>query len=277
MKRNILNFKYHHTGILVCLLIAASIFTPQNIFAATTTTTQEESTTETTKANDEEKNTKSSFATGQAFTNFMNKYFSPLVSKNSFIFTGGLTYMLSTGDVAISAPSPIIYSLGIGYSFKIGSFFIIQPRLTGWMQFYSWDADTAYAYPAEVEFRTATVFSFMIDIPFIISLGTEKNSFEFGAGLGILPRFGILSNDVSASDTGTSGTAESDVAEINSWLWSNARYLYPEAVISYTRMLKENWHVGAEYRFYLPLGSLVSGHGMDSMMMTFALRLSFQL
>lgn len=277
MKRNIFKFKYYRSTLIAVFFIAVIFCKPHNIFAAATTTTQEEEKPETTETKDEEKNTKSSLATGQAFTNFMNKYFSPLVSKNSFIFTGGLTYMLSSGSVTVSAPSPLIYSLGIGYSFKIGSFFIIQPRLTGWMQYYSWDEDTAYAYPAEVEFRTATVFSFMIDVPFIISLGTEKNSFEFGAGLGFMPRFGILSNDVSASDTGTSGTASSDVAEINSWLWSSARYLYPEAVISYTRMLKENWHVGAEYRFYVPLGSLISGHGMDSMMMSFALRLSFQL
>ena len=250
---------------------------PQRIFAATTTTTQKEDTTNTTQANDEEKNTNSSLATGQSFTNFLNKYFSPLVSKNSLIFTNGLTYMLSTGSVTLSAPSPIIYSLGIGYSFKIGSFFIIQPRLTGWMQYYTWDADTSYAYPSEVEFRTATVFSLIADIPFIISLGTEKNAFEFGAGFGFMPRFGILSNGVSDTDTGTSGTAASDVNAINNWLWSDVRYLYPEAVISYTHLLGENWHVGAEYRFYLPLGSLVSGHKMDCMMMSLALRLSFQL
>ena len=277
MKRNIFIFKYYRTALLVCFFIAVCFFTPQNIFAATTTTTKEENTTETAKADDEEKNTKSSLATGQSFTNFLNKYFSPLVSKNSLIFTNGLTYMLSTGDVSVSAPSPIIYSLGLGYSIKIGSFFIIQPKLTGWLQYYTWNEDNSYAYPAEVEFRTATVLSCMIDIPFIVSLGTEKNSFAFGMGLGFLPRYGILSNGVSSADTGTSGTASSDVNAINNWLWSSVRYLYPEAVISYTHLLGENWHVGAEYRFYLPLGSLVSGYGMDSMMMSIALRLSFQL
>jgi hypothetical protein len=256
------------------MLLALCFVHPQPSSAApVTTTTEDEPQTTETPSKDEEDNSKSSLTTGQQFTNFMSTYFKPIASNTNLFFTAGITFCLSTGDRSISAPSPLKYSFGVGYSFHLVKFLLFQPRITGWSQYYLWDEDTSYAYPAPVEDRTATTLNALIDLPLVIPVGTKKNMMGLGLGAAVLARYGFLSNGVSADDTGSSGNAKSDVDLINSWLWSSARWLYPEMFISYNHLLTNGWRLGGEMRFYLPIGSLISGHGMDGMMCSVSLRL----
>lgn len=256
------------------LFIAIALFcAPQTLNAAVTTTTQEEDAPTTEETDDEQKNTNTSLTTGQQFVSFMTTYFQPIVSNTNLFFTGGIVFVLANGDETISSPSLLKSTLGIGYSFHLFNFLVFQPRITGWGQYYLWDENSQYAYPASVEDRTASAVTLLLDLPLVLTVGTKKNMMGAGVGVGFLPRFSFLSNGVSADDTGTTGTAEGDVAKINSWFWSSARYLYPEASLAYVHLLSNGWRLGLETRFYLPLGSLLTGHGMDGMMLSASIRL----
>src|SRR5574344_438611 len=270
-----LSHKSIPSGTILLLGVFILLFCePHALYAApVTTTTQEEEEPAPEETTDEQKNTKSSLATGQQFINFMSTYFKPITSNTNLFFTGGMVFTLSTGDHFVCAPSPLHSTIGVGYSFHIFQFLLFQPRLTGWSQYYLWNEDTSYAYPAEVENRTATAITLLIDLPLIIPVGTSKNMTGFGLGFGFLPRYSFLSNGVSSDDTGTSGTAQSDVSNINDWFWSDVRYLYPEASLAYIHLLSNGWRLGLEARFYLPLGSLISGNGMDGMIVSTSIRL----
>lgn|SRR5574344_364947 len=274
VRKRAVHFDSYKIFILAGFLFCISLASPVKLFAAPVKTTTEEEPEQTeTTANDEDDSAKSSLTTGQKFTNFMSTYFKPITSNTNLFFTGGITFCLSTGSHTISAPSPLKYTLGVGYSFHIARFFLFQPRLSGWSQYYLWDADSGNAYPAPLENRTATTLNLLIDLPFVIPVGTTKNMTGFGFGAAILARYGFLSNGVSSTDTGSSGTAEGDVDLINGWMWSSVRWLYPEFMISYNHLLKNGWRLGGEVRFYLPIGSIISGNGMDGMMASVALRL----
>jgi len=254
-------------------VVSLAFIFPAYASAAPITTTQEEEQNVTVQSDDEQKNTQSSLTNGQKLVNFMSTYFQPFVTNTNLFFTDGVVFMLSTGNASVSAPSPVLFSPGVGYSFRIFKFLVFEPRTSVFAQHYLWEESASYAYPAEIENRTATCVSLLIDLPLVITMGTKSDTIGLGAGVGLLPRYSFLSNGVSADDAGTSGSASDDVSKINGWLWSDARWLYPEMSVAYVHLLSNGWRVGLETRFYLPLGSLISGHGMDGMMVSTALRL----
>lgn len=178
-------------------------------------------------------------------------------------FTLGPNMMINTDSPKNSAPHPIMYSLGFGMDFFKNLPVWFQPHAHFFTNYYLWDGEAAR--PAEVENRTATVFSAMIDLSTIYALDFGKNSLQFGGGIGFLARYGVLSNGVKSSDEGggTNTTAGDDVSEINSYLMGDMRFLYPEISVSYLRNL-ENFSVGGEFRAYIPLGSISKGDGLNS-------------
>ena len=68
------------------------------------------------------------------------------------------------------------------------------------------------ALPAEIENRTTTTLSFMVNIPLVFSIFLAKSRFQIYGGPGMLIRFGLLSPGVKDSDTGWTGSAGGDVA-----------------------------------------------------------------
>jgi hypothetical protein len=94
--------------------------------------------------------------------------------------------------------------------------------------------------------------------------------------MAFLIRYAILPAGVSASDTGTSGSASGDVDKINSWFWSDARYLYPELVGSWDYRVNQRLQAGLEGRIYFPLGSLIQGDGFDTIMGSISARIIFR-
>ncbi len=178
-------------------------------------------------------------------------------------FTLGPNLMLNTDSPKNSAPHPIMYSLGFGMDFFTNLPVRFQPHVHFFTNYYLWDGEAAR--PAEVENRTATVFSAMLDLNAIYSLSYGQNIFQFGGGIGFLARYGILSNGVKSSDEGggTNTTAGDDVSKINSYLMGDMRFLYPEVSFSYLRNLG-NFSVGGEFRAYIPLASLSKGDGLDA-------------
>ena len=156
---------------------------------------------------------------------------------------------------------------------------MLQPHASFFTNYYLWDGENAR--PAEVENRTATALSAMIDLTggYTWTLGDEEKHFLSAlGGIGFFARYGILSSgvDSDAPNRDSSSTAGDDVSEINSAFYKNLRFLYPEFVLSYSYKLSEIWKIGGEFRTYLPLGSLLSGDGLDGMIYSLAVRISYK-
>lgn len=202
--------------------------------------------------------------------------FKEFASQTDFFLALEPMLIVNTASSTKSAPSPIVYPLTIGASWPNYYFVSFQPRLSFFLNYYLWDNDSQKALPAEVENRTATSLSFLLSLPAVFSFHfTENTTFEAETGLSFLMRAGILSNGVSGSDSGTSGSAASDVDNINTWFWTGGRLLYVDAGASWLYRFSDKIKTGPELRILVPLGSLFSGDGLDAMMISTGLKLVF--
>ena len=200
------------------------------------------------------------------------------VEKDLF-FTLGPKLMLNTDDHTKSAPSPVSYSLGIGGDFWLKNNVLIEAQASFFTNYYLWDGERAQ--PAEVENRTATALSAMIDLTggYTWKAGeSQKHLLSACGGLGIFARHAILSNGVNPDDPNrdTKTKASDDVSSINDTFFKDLNFLYPELAFSYSYILSEIWKIGGEFRTYIPLGSLMNGNGVDGMIFSLALKLSYK-
>lgn len=172
----------------------------------------------------------------------------------------------------VSAPSPIIYPLGIGFLFPKAARFAIQPTLSFFMMYHLWYDGKAL--PAEIENRTSQTISFLLDIPAVFQIfASEKSRFQVQAGAALLMRFGILAGGVKESDSGYTGSAGSDMDEINSWFWQNARFLYFSLGGSWLYTFTDHLKAGPTMNIYLPAGSFASGEGAQALIISIGLKL----
>ncbi|MCK9170720.1 MAG: hypothetical protein M0P01_09925 [Treponema sp.] len=184
-------------------------------------------------------------------------------------------FILNTEAGTKSAPSPVVYPISIGISWPDYYFVSFQPRMSFYYNYYLWNNDDQTALPAEVENRTATALSCLFTLPAVFSFHfTDKTTFEAEAGVSFLLRTGILSNGVSSTDSGTSGSAESDTELINNWFRTGLRFLYAETGVSWLFDFT-GVKAGPEIHFYLPVGSLVDNRGLDAMMLSGGIKLIF--
>lgn len=205
-----------------------------------------------------------------AHTFEFKKDFSP-----SFFLTLGPMVLVNTDSTSESAPSPVMYAGGAGFDFFPESSFDFQTKISFFTNYYLWNGEEAK--PAEVENRTATAISFLLDLCGGKKWISGKNSFSLDGGLGFLFRYGILSNGVEESDknpkTGTS--AKDDIKDINSDFLTFMNMIYPEVAFSYSRSIFDGWKAGVESRIYFPLGSVSSGDGFDNMLFSLSFKLNF--
>lgn len=170
--------------------------------------------------------------------------------------------IFNTGNSDKSAPSPVVYPFGFGISVYADKFVSFQPRLSFFTNYYLYHDGAAR--PAEIENRTATAFSFLLDMPAVFTFDLKHTHFlELGIGAGILARFAILSSGVDASEEGESGTAADDLNAINKSFWENANFLYIENSFAYLFKLNEKIKIGPEIRLYIPCGSLFTKGSMN--------------
>lgn len=203
--------------------------------------------------------------------------------EKDIFFTFGPNLLLNTGDKTKSAPSPVMYSFGIGGDFYPDFYtkknILFQAKASFFTNYYLWDGEDAR--PAEVENRTATALSAIIDLgcgKSWIFGQNQDNIISLSGGIGLLIRYGILSNGVSPDEPNRDGfsTASEDVRDINGSFYKKLRFLYPELAFSYSHRLSEIWKVGLETRTYIPVGSLIFGDGIDGMIFSLALKLSYK-
>lgn len=185
------------------------------------------------------------------------------------------TLIVNTDDDKDSAPSPFVFPFSIGIVIPKDNFVSFQPRLSFFTNYYLLNENGAA--PAEIENRTATAFSFLLDLPACFTFKpAEKHWIEAGAGPSILFRFAVLSKDVSSSDAGYNGnTASDDVSEINSWFWKDGNFLFLDTYGAYLYTFTPKIKAGPELKFYLPFGSIFSGNGLNCSMLSLGIKARF--
>ena len=178
---------------------------------------------------------------------------------------------LNTESTLVSAPSPIVYPISIGFLWPDRSTFAIQPTLSFFMMQHLLYEDKAL--PAEIENRTTTTLSFMLNIPVVFSLFLDNSQFQFTAGPGILMRFGLLSPGVKEEDSGWSGSAGSDVEKINEYFWNDMRWFYANLGASWLYDLTPQLRAGPTINVYLPVGGLISDQSAQAMIISAGIKI----
>jgi hypothetical protein len=178
---------------------------------------------------------------------------------------------LNTESTLVSAPSPIVYPISIGFLWPNRSRFAIQPSISFFMMQHLLYEDKAL--PAEIENRTTTTLSFMLNIPVVFSLFLDNSLFQFTAGPGILMRFGLLSPGVKEGDSGWSGSAGSDVEKINEYFWNDMRWFYVSAGGSWLYNLTPQLRAGPTINVYLPVGGLISDQSAQAMIISAGIKI----
>lgn len=191
-------------------------------------------------------------------------------------FILGLTpgiYINPDSNELNSAPSAPVYPWYIGFIYPDNTFIALEPTLSFFTMYNLWYDGTAY--PAEIENRTTTTLSFLLNIPVVFALNIKGTKLEVYPGIAMLMRFGIRAGGVSGSDSGYSGSADEDVALINQWYWSNARFLYLSAGVNAIFENISHVKIGPVLNIYMPVGTIFSGESVQGMIVSAGLKLSF--
>lgn len=189
-----------------------------------------------------------------------------------FFFTLGPSVYVNTGSTKTSAPSPVSFTPGIGFDFFNGRAIGLQTALSFFSTYNLWDGENAR--PAEVENREASTINFLLDVDGTKKFAFDKNIFEISAGAGFLIRYGFLSNGVNEDEAGTvSGkTVKDDIGSINDWYYSGMNFLYPNLGFCWMHDFERSWNAGLCLKYYVPLGALMDGRGMDTSIITIGVK-----
>lgn len=166
----------------------------------------------------------------------------------------------------VSAPSPIVYPISIGILWPNYTFIAMQPTLSFFMMNHLWY--DGMALPAEIENRTTTTLSFMLNIPVVFSLYLPNNRLQLGGGVGVFMRFGLRSPGVNDSDSGYTGTAGGDVSEINAWFWNDLHWLYLTTSFSWLINANEKLKIGPTFNAYIPVGTIFKDKSTEGLLIS---------
>ncbi len=170
-----------------------------------------------------------------------------------------------------SAPSPINFQPSIGVLWPNYTMLAVQPTLSFFYMNHLWYEDRAL--PAEIENRTSTTLSFLLQIPAVFTVFMEKSRFQFTLGPAIMMRFALLASGVSASDTGYTGSAASDINKMNSWFWEKGRWFYLSAGANWLYHITPQLRAGPSINVSLPLGALLSDHSAQGLIISTGIKI----
>lgn len=166
----------------------------------------------------------------------------------------------------VSAPSPIIYPISIGFLWPNYTFVSMQPTLSFFvMEHLFYDG---MALPAEIENRTTTTLSFMINLPIVFSLFINQTRFQLSGGAGIFIQAGLKSAGVNDSDYGYTGSAASDVNAINEYFWKDMHWLYLTTSFSWLYNVNSQLRIGPTVNTYIPMGTIIGNQNLHGFMIT---------
>ena len=273
------------TKALTCLffvfcLMLSGIFAEESFSASVPDNSEDTSGMESNlESNDAEAN---ETASNEEEFEIKGKDFKRSTSFKSFLETTDLVLQFSPAlylnpnkynseNTIVSAPSPVVYPVTVGVLWPNYTFIAIQPTLSFFMMnhlFYD-----GLALPAEIENRTTTTLSFMLNIPAVLTLYLPKSRFQLEAGFGIFMRFGLRSSGVSEDDYGYSGSAGEDVKLINQWFWNNLHWFYFTTSGSWLYNATEKLKLGPSVDIWLPLGSLFTEKNTQGMIISLGLKI----
>jgi len=184
----------------------------------------------------------------------------------------GPALYLNTQSTLNSAPSPIFYPVSIGLSIPRDAWISLQPAIKFWTGYYL-ITDEIVA-PAEIENRTAKVYSFLLDFPVMFRIDFfDKLDFRASAGIAVFARYGTLAGGVKESDYGFYGTAGKDLEYINKWFFDNLRFVYLSGgasfIFNYGRLM-----YGPEASLYVPI-SILTDFSFDAVILSVGLKIIF--
>ena len=195
----------------------------------------------------------------------------PAASKADFVLQFEPGVYINTASTLVSAPSPVVYPISIGFLWPDTSKIAIQPTISFFMMQHLYYENAAL--PAEIENRTTTTLSFMLNIPAVYSIFLSNSNFQLMGGLGVLIRFGLLSPGVKESDSGWTGSAGEDVTKINEYFWGKMRWLYITAGGSWLYNLTPQLRAGPIINVYLPVGGLISDKNAQAMIISAGIKI----
>lgn len=150
--------------------------------------------------------------------------------------------------MAVSAPSPIIFTLGVGCNFIFKESFAFAPALFFFGNYYLWADERAY--PAEIEHRTSLALNFLLDLPFAYYFRWKDFYFSAGVGLAFNIRIAALAQGVPDGD-------KDDAKKIQKFFWSDMNFLYPSLQLNCDFITSHGMSAGVGVRLYLSMGSWV--------------------
>ncbi|OJF76718.1 MAG: hypothetical protein BKP49_06045 [Treponema sp. CETP13] len=191
----------------------------------------------------------------------------PLIDTSSnLFFQMGTLIKVNTYDD--SAPSPILFSLGVGYDIPITSLISCTPQIHLFTNYYLWDSDNEQALPAAVENRTASVPAILLDVP-------ATFNFTFGSFiLGVQPALSFLLRYAYTAHNVTEDVSE-DISNINSWFYSDLHFFYPSLRISFDHFYKSGIKIGLSASAYVPISSFTENNFPQNFICTISSRLFF--
>ena len=185
---------------------------------------------------------------------------------SNMFFEMGNLLLVNTYDEG--APSPIKFSLGMGYTIPITTWLSFTPQGQIFSNYYLWDSDNAIALPAETENRTASVPSMLIDIP---------ATFHFTIGsfiLGVEPSVSFLLRYAYTAHNVTEDVTD-DISNINSWFYSNWHFLYPSLRVSFDHFFTTGTKIGVSIAAYIPVSTFTENNFPQNFTLSITTRIFF--
>lgn len=168
------------------------------------------------------------------------------LQKQGIFFLAGSPVLQINTDGIETAPSPISFSIGLGYKLVFANIFSFSPEINYWANYYMFYNDRAS--PASVEKRDAFVNNFLIDLPVLVNLSTKTSIFSFGLGISLLSRLAV-------SDSVLPENEKYKVNLINEYFWSDLRYFYPSTSIYWDQVLENGSSFGLAFKAFYPIAN----------------------
>lgn len=200
--------------------------------------------------------------------------FSQSFTENAAIFLGLTPTIYVVSDNDFSAPSPIVFPFYIGLTWPKDYFVSLQPSIKIFSTYYY--VNNGQVYVAEIENRTASSFSFLLNIPVVFKVNFwDKTNITASVGVAFLIRFAVLASGVEDNDYGDTGSAKSDLSLINSSFYSGGKFIYLSTSADWMFNLKNGMEIGPEVSFYIPVVTLLSEFSMEGTMISVGAKFVF--
>lgn len=195
-------------------------------------------------------------------------------SRSDFFFELTPSFLVNTSSKTVSAPNPAFFSIGAGMIYPNDTFFSFEPELSFFWNYYHVYNDIVY--PAEIENRTATVLSFLLNVPATFSFNMPANSkLKLSPGTAMLLRIPVVASGVNSTDDGWKGSVQNDVEYMGRWFFENGRFIYLSFKASWIFEHIEKIAFGPVLSVYFPIISVFADKNINGLIFEAGLRIVF--